>query len=98
MGLGPVTGKPFGWLALCILTAGCSGSVDSDVTRSDVEKNQREFSQEAYEDAMRKAGKGAELEAEKQRNKEHLEGGQGAEQPTSTSQSPGADSNPDENR
>lgn len=55
------------------LLGGC-GAVDSEVSRSDVERNKREFSQEAYEDAMKKAGKGDELAAEKKRNEEHMAG------------------------
>lgn len=47
---------------------------DSEVTQADVEKNQREFSQESYEQAMIRAGKGAELEEEKKRNAAHLAG------------------------
>ena len=53
--------------------------MNAEVTQSDAEKNKKEFSQDAYEDAMRKAGKGAELDAEKKRNAGYLnEGDQGS--------------------
>ena len=50
------------------LVSGCGAS--SQVSLSDMERNKKEFSQEAYEAAMIKAGKGAELEEEKRRNAE----------------------------
>jgi len=56
--------------AVCI--NGCVG--DSEVTRDDVEKNKKEFSQENYEKAMIAAGKGKELEEEKKRNAAHEAG------------------------
>ncbi|HVL39230.1 MAG TPA: hypothetical protein VM328_07550 [Fimbriimonadaceae bacterium] len=34
----------------------------------------KEFSQESYEEAMKKAGRGAELEEEKRRAAEHMQG------------------------
>jgi hypothetical protein len=65
-------------IVLCGLIAQvCIGCMpDAEVTQSDVEKNQKEFSQEAYEQAMIKAGKGKELEEEKKRNAAYLNGGQ----------------------
>lgn len=61
----------FGALIAGFLLVGCASS---EITRNDAEKNKREFSQEAYEAAMKKAGKGAELEAEKARNAAYLSG------------------------
>lgn len=58
--------------AVCI--SGCVG--DSEVTRDDVEKNKKEFSQENYEKAMIAAGKGKELEEEKKRNAAYSAGQQ----------------------
>ena len=46
----------------------CGCAPDAEVTQADVEQNQKEFSQENYEKAMIAAGKGKELEEEKQRN------------------------------
>lgn len=57
----------------CLLT-GCIGS--SEVSQIDATKNQNAFSQDAYEKAMIKAGKGKELEEEKKRNAEYLKGSQ----------------------
>jgi hypothetical protein len=72
------------YLTLTILIAGIALAgcgVDSEVTQSDVEKNRKEFSQENYEAAMIKAGKGKELEEEKKRNAAHMAaGGQGQEE------------------
>ena len=49
-------------LVLLLALAGCSSGT---VTQSDNAKVKAEFSQEEYEKAMKKAGRGAELEAEK---------------------------------
>lgn len=62
---------PFALVALCL--AGC-GVPDSDVTQADVDRNRKEFSQDAYEEAMKKAGRGKELEEEKARNEAYLRG------------------------
>lgn len=63
-------------LAACLFAAGCNQeSVDADVTQADVEKNKQEFSQESYEEAMKKAGKGDELAAEKERNAQYQNAG-----------------------
>ena len=67
-------------LGISFAVAVLQGCVSSEITRDDVEKNKREFSQSAYEDAMKKSGRGAELEAEKQRNAAYLNGGQDAGQ------------------
>jgi len=60
-----------------VALSGCN-AVDSNVSQADVEKNRKDFSQESYEDAMRKAGRGDELEAEKKRNEDYMksQGGQ----------------------
>lgn len=57
--------------AACLM--GC-GVPDADVTQADVERNRREFSQDAYEEAMKKAGRGKELDEEKARNEAYLRG------------------------
>jgi hypothetical protein len=56
------------------LAMGCSNP--GEVSQSDAVRNQEAFSQDAYEKAMIKAGKGKELEEEKKRNAAHLQGGQ----------------------
>ena len=62
--------------ALTVVAAvGCGDK--GEVSESDAAKNKEAFSQEAYEDAMKKAGKGAELEAEKKRNAAYLQGQSG---------------------
>lgn len=61
-------------LILGITLLGCVGS--SEVSQNDATKNQQAFSQDAYEQAMIKAGKGKELEEEKKRNAEYMRGGQ----------------------
>ena len=59
------------------LLIGCVGS--SEVSESDAVKNQQAFSQDAYEQAMIKAGKGKELEEEKKRNAAYLAGSEGSQ-------------------
>jgi len=59
----------------CVLTV-TLGCVDSDVSASETEKNLKEFSQDSYDQAMIKAGKGKELEEEKKRNAAHMAGQQ----------------------
>jgi hypothetical protein len=64
-------------VALVILGAMAIGCApDTEVTQSDVEKNQKEFSQENYEKAMIAAGRGKELEEEKKRNAAYSQSGQ----------------------
>lgn len=81
----------FAALAVACLT-GC-GVPDTDVTQADVERNRREFSQDAYEEAMRKAGRGKELEEEKARNEAYLRG-QSSDSQSAPSTNQGA--NPDD--
>jgi PBP1b-binding outer membrane lipoprotein LpoB len=61
-------------IAAAMLMVGCTP--DTEVSQADVEKNQKEFSQENYEKAMIAAGKGKELEEEKKRNAAYSQGGQ----------------------
>lgn len=61
-----------GLLSLCL--TGCMNA--GEVSQSDAEKNAQAFSKDAYEQAMIKAGKGAELEEAKKREAESLRGGQ----------------------
>jgi hypothetical protein len=63
-------------LALGILSMLFGCAPDSEVTQADVEKNQKEFSQENYEKAMIAAGRSKELEEEKRRNEAYQSGGQ----------------------
>jgi uncharacterized protein YcfL len=57
-----------------IALAGCSSS--GEVSESDQEKMKKEFSQENYEKAMIAAGRGKELEDEKKRNAQSMQGQQ----------------------
>ena len=59
---------------LGLMLVGCAP--DTEVSQADVEKNQKEFSQENYEKAMIAAGRGKELEEEKRRNEAYQSGGQ----------------------
>ena len=58
----------------CILAV-MWGCTKAEVTEADTERMRREFSQENYERAMKEAGRGAELEEQKKREAEHLQGG-----------------------
>ena len=64
-------------LALLVMAVfsvvGCNPS--TEVSAADAEKNKQAFSQESYEKAMIKAGKGDELAAEKARNAARNQGG-----------------------
>ncbi|MEJ5171958.1 MAG: hypothetical protein WHU10_13305 [Fimbriimonadales bacterium] len=51
---------------------GCSAG--SGVTESDAQKVKEEFSTENYEKAMRESGRADELEAQKQREAQYLQG------------------------
>lgn len=71
--------RKLGLLTLAAIAAlgaiGC-GIEDSEVSRSDAERNKQEFSQENYEKAMKAAGKEKELEEEKRRAEQYNQGGQ----------------------
>lgn len=58
--------------AIALVVAGCNSS---GVSESDQAKVSKEFSRESYEKAMVDAGKGKELEEEKRKEAEHLNGG-----------------------
>lgn len=60
-----------GFFAAAAILGGCT---DSEVSAADVEKNQIEFSQDSYEKAMIKSGRGKELEEEKKRNEAYKQG------------------------
>lgn len=59
-------------LVMALMVAGCNSS---GVSESDQAKVSKEFSRESYEKAMVDAGKGKELEEEKRKEAEHLNGG-----------------------
>ncbi|MFN3684020.1 MAG: hypothetical protein ACK41F_08810 [Fimbriimonadaceae bacterium] len=67
-------------LAAAAILSGCSAG--SGVTESDAQKVKEEFSTENYEKAMKESGRAEELEAQKQREAQYLQGGgeQDAEQ------------------
>lgn len=54
-----------GLVGLLMIAAVLTGCNTGDVSTSDMESVREEMSQENYEKAMREAGRGAELEAEK---------------------------------
>lgn len=56
-------------LGACILAAGCASGT---VSQGDMEQMRREGGTEAYEEAMKKAGRGAELEAQKKADEERM--------------------------
>ncbi|MCX7798920.1 MAG: hypothetical protein N2109_01090 [Fimbriimonadales bacterium] len=59
-------------MLLAAATVGCSAG--TGVTEADAQKMKEEFSTENYEKAMREAGKADELEAQKQREAQYLQG------------------------
>ncbi len=59
-------------LAMVILLGGGCGS--SEVTTKDAEQQKKEFSKDSMEEAMRKAGKGAEWEEHKRKEEEFAKG------------------------
>lgn len=63
-------------LLLAIVACACGCMTTGEVSQADAVKQQNAFSQDAYEQAMIKAGKGKELEEEKKRNAEYMKGGQ----------------------
>jgi len=60
--------KLFPLLALGVLMVGCSGTA---VSENDQKKIREEFSNDNYEKAMRASGRGAELDAQKQREAQY---------------------------
>ena len=59
---------------VALVAAACNSK--GEVTEADAARNKAEFSQENYEAAMKAAGKGDELAAEKARNDAYESGGQ----------------------
>lgn len=56
----------FGWIILALLALGIlSGCAAGGTSQNEMEQVRKEMGTEAYEDAMRKAGRGAELDAQK---------------------------------
>jgi hypothetical protein len=56
----------------CLALSGCNAGT---VSQGDQEAVRKEMGTEAYEEAMRKAGRGAELEAQKKADAERMQGG-----------------------
>lgn len=54
----------FALLAIALIATAVTGCNTGEVTQAQMEQVRQEMSQEAYEQAMRDAGRGAELEAQ----------------------------------
>ena len=65
--------KAIGILVLASLVM--TGCAKSEVTNSDIDGLAKTYSNDSYEDAMRKAGRGAELEEQKRMAAERGQGG-----------------------
>jgi predicted small lipoprotein YifL len=62
-------------IALPVLAALAGCGDRGEVTEADAARNAKAFSKEAYEDAMRKSGRGAELEEQRRREAAREQGG-----------------------
>lgn len=67
--------------AAAILSLGVvGGCVKSEVSEGDSSRLREEFSQDSYEEAMIQQGKADELEAEKQKEAQYIQGGGGGQE------------------